>query len=100
VGKHDDGSIRPDQRLSELAAILAAGISRLHRGEARANRATSCTPCQLPAETPPISPNLPLIPLERSHATGVTVDRAVNGGESEVLELGLAANEQEFSTWL
>jgi hypothetical protein len=100
VGQYLDGSIGGDDRLIELATILAAGISRLHRAEARINGATSGTSCQLPPESPPISANLPLIPLERSRATGVTVDRAVNGGESEVLEPGLAAIEQEFSTWL
>jgi hypothetical protein len=95
-----DGSIRPDQRLVELARILAAGISRLHVAQRRAESATSGTSCHFPAESPGISTNLPATPLERSHATGVTVTTAVNCGESGVLETGLAAYLQELTTWL
>lgn len=100
MGQHHDGSIGGDNRLTELAAILAAGISRLHRGAARANHATLGTLCQLPPESLPISPNLPAIPLERSRATGVTVGRAVNSGEAIDLSTEAADPEQEFSTWL
>jgi hypothetical protein len=100
VGHHYDGLISADDRLAQLAAILAAGISRLHRAEARINGATSGTTCQLPPESPPISANLPLIPLERSRATGVTVDRAVNRGEAIDLSSEAADQTQEFSTWL
>jgi hypothetical protein len=95
-----DGSIGGDDRLSELAAILAAGISRLHVAQRRAESATSGTLCHISAESPPILANLIAIPLERSRATGVTVDRAVNWDETVDLDADLADPAQEFSTWL
>lgn len=95
-----DGSIKANNRLSQLAAILAAGISRLHRVEARVNGATSGTSCQLSAESPRIQALTASIPLERSRATGVTVTTAVNRGEAIDLGSDLAAFSQEVSTWL
>lgn len=100
MGKTFDGSIGPDQRLVELAAILAAGISRLHLATARAEAATTGTSSPESRLPSPISPELALLPLERSRATGVTVTTAVNSGEGGVLEPCLAVSEQEYSTWL
>jgi hypothetical protein len=92
-----DGS---DQRLIELAKILALGVSRLNLAGQGAEPKPS-------GESPRLYPDsreslgiCALTPLERSRATGVTVGRAVNGGESEVLEPVGAQIEQEYSTWL
>ena len=97
--QHFDGSIGPDQRLVELAAILAVGVSRLNLAARRAERGTCGTSCQVPPESPRIQALTATLPLERSRATGVTVGRAVNRAEAIDLGADLADLTQEFSTW-
>jgi hypothetical protein len=96
VGNHD-GSIRPDQRLVELARILAGGVSRLHLAAQRVG--TGQTASHSP-DSANFSATLAPIPLERSRATGVTVGRVVNRGEAIDLGSDLTLFEQEASTWL
>ena len=97
VGTNHDGSLGPDVRLIELAAILTVGITRLHLSAQRANLGHVAP---TPPESGDFSPTVVPLPLERSHATGVTVHTGVNGGESGVLEPEFALFNQEVSTWL